>query len=154
LLRPVVVGTGVTVPLEPKARTVRKAKGSPPSPVKTGTWEVAGSAETREEEPLSFKVTKGGTMLSGLLAYAEAICQAAPKAPTVTIESTVAIRKARIAPDGTVVAHRITTGATPTIISLTGNFFNGRFTGEINSNFLDCAGFRQFEAVLAPPKKK
>ena len=66
----------------------------------------------------------------------------------------MAFPKARIAPDGTVVAHRITSGATPSILSLTGNFFNGRFTGEINSNFLDCAGFRQFEAVLAPAKKK
>jgi hypothetical protein len=154
LLRPVVVGTGVSVILEQKARTVRKPKGSPPAAVKTGTWEVAGGATTREEEPLTFKVTKGGTMLTGLVGYAEAICRGAAKTDVVTIESTAAIHKARIAPDGTVVARSAGHGATPALVNLTGNFYNGRFTGEINSTFANCAGFRQFEAVLAPPKKK
>jgi hypothetical protein len=154
LLRPVVVGTGVTVALEEKARTVRKPKGSPPAAIKTGIWEVAGSATTREEEPLTFKVTDGGTTLVGLVGYAEAICRGAVKTDVVTIESTAAIHKARIAPDGTVVARSASLGATPAIVTLTGNFYNGRFTGEINSTFANCAGFRQFEAVLAPPPKK
>ncbi len=154
LLRPVVVGTGVTVALEEKARTVRKPKGSPTPPVKTGTWEVAGSAETREEEPLTFKVTKGGTMLEGLVGYAEAICRGPNKGESVTIESTATIHKARIAPDGTVVATSANHGANPALVNLTGNFYNGRFTGEINSTFANCAGFRQFEAVPAAPPKK
>jgi hypothetical protein len=153
LLRPVVAGTGVAVALEEKSRTVRKPTGSPPAAVKTGTWEVAGSATTREEEPLTFRVTKGGTMLEGLTGYAEAICRSPIKGGNVTIESTAAIHKARIAPDGTVVAISATHGANPGLVNLTGSFYNGRFTGEINSTFANCAGFRQFEAVLAPPKK-
>jgi hypothetical protein len=154
LLRPVVVGNGVTVALEEKARVVRKAKGGPSPAVKSGTWEVVGTATTREEEPLTFKVTAGGTMLAGLTGYAEAVCRGATKAEDVTIESTAAVHKARIAPDGSVAAVSYSTGATPAAVYLTGSFFEGHFTGEINSNFANCAGFRQFEATLAPPKKK
>jgi hypothetical protein len=57
-----------------------------------------------------------------------------------------------IAPDGSVVAHFATTGATPTTVTLTGNFFGGRFNGLLTSQFLNCSGFREFEAVPAAPK--
>jgi hypothetical protein len=154
LLRPVVVGTGVTVGLEAKARTVRKPQSSPPTPVATGTWVLAGSEEEREEFPLTFKVTDGGTVLRGFNAAAEAFCKGPTKAENVTIESTAAVHKGRIAPDGSVVARTLSSGTTPSLVALTGNFFNGRFTGELKSTFATCAGFRQFEAVPQKPKKK
>ena len=46
------------------------------------------------------------------------------------------------------------TGATPTTVTLTGSFFNGRFSGLLTSSFLgNCSGFREFEAVPAPKEK-
>jgi hypothetical protein len=153
LLRPFVVGTGVALALEPKARTVRKPKGSPPAPVATGTWIVAGKTE-QEEFPLSFRVTDAGTMLRGLNAPIEAICHAATPAGNVTIEAVSAIHHARIAPDGSVVGRTRSNGEIPSIVALTGNFYNGRFTGELTSAFANCTGFRQFEAVLQKPPKK
>src|SRR5262249_54025205 len=106
----------------------------------------------REEFPLSFRVTNNGTMLRGLTASIEAICKnPADKAQKATIESTSSVKAAKIAPNGTVVAHFTTTGATPSTVTLTGNFFNGRFSGLLTSNFLtNCNGFREFEAVPAP----
>jgi hypothetical protein len=153
LLRPLLVGTGVSLALEAKARTVRRPKGSPPAPVEPGTWVVAGKSEP-EEFPLSFKVTDGGTMLRGLNAAVEAICHAATPAGNVTIEAVSAIHHARIAPDGSVVGRTRSSGAIPSIVALTGNFYNGRFTGELTSAFANCTGFRQFEAVLQKPPKK
>jgi hypothetical protein len=150
LLRPVVVGTGVSLVLEEKAKTVRKAK-KPRVPVATGSWVYALKPE-REEFPLEFKVTKGGTVLRGLTASVEAICKG-PNKEKVTIEATSTVKSVPIAPDGSVVAHFATTGATPTVVTLTGNFFGGRFNGLLTSAFLNCAGFREFEAVPAPPPK-
>jgi hypothetical protein len=147
LLRPVATATGVTLPLEEKAKTVRKAK-KPRVTIKTGEWVYSLKPE-REEFPLSFKVTKGGTMLRGLTASLEAICKA-PDGTKVTIESTSSVKEVPIAPDGSVAAHFATTGATPTTVSLTGNFFGGRFSGLLTSEFLNCKGFREFEAVPAP----
>lgn len=153
LLRPVVAGVGVALPLERKTKTIRKPEGSPPPAVKPGTWVVAGKKE-QEEFPATFKVTEGGTMLQGLNAGAEAICKGPTKAENTTIESIAVIKSARIAPDGSVAGRTETKGTTPTVITLTGSFFNGRFSGEINSTFASCAGFRQFEAVLQKPTKK
>jgi hypothetical protein len=154
LLRPIVVGTGVTLYLEEKAKTVRRSKKGPRTPVATGSWVYALKPE-REEFPLTFKVTNGGTMLRGLNAAVEAICRGPAKDQKVTIEATSAVKSVPIAPDGSVVAHFATTGATPTTVTLTGNFFGGRFNGLLTSQFLNCSGFRQFEAVPAPaPKKK
>lgn len=151
LLRPVLIGVGVTLALEEKAKTVRKVKKGTPTGVKTGEWVYSLKSE-REEFPLSFRVTDNGTMLRGLTASLEAICKnPADKQQKTTIESTSSVKAARIAPDGTVVAHFTTTSATPSTVTLTGNFFNGRFSGLLTSNFLtNCDGFREFEAVPAP----
>ena len=151
LLRPVLIGVGVTLPLEQKAKTVRKVKKGTPTGVKTGEWVYSLKPE-REEFPLSFRVTNNGTMLRGLTASVEAICNnPADKTQKTTIESTSSVKAAPIAPNGTVVAHFTTTGATPSTVTLTGNFFNGRFSGLLTSNFLtNCNGFREFEAVPAP----
>jgi len=151
LLRPVLIGVGVTLPLEEKAKTVRKVKKGAPTGIKTGEWVYALKPE-REEFPLSFRVTDNGTMLRGLTASIEAICvNPADKNQKATIESTSSVKAAPIAPNGTVVAHFTTTGATPSTVTLTGNFFQGRFTGLLTSNFLtNCNGFREFEAVPAP----
>jgi hypothetical protein len=151
LLRPVVVGVGITLPLEEKAKTVRKAKKGPRTPVATGGWVYALKPE-REEFPLTFKVTDHGTMLRGLTASMEAICRGPAKDQKVTIEASSAVKSVPIAPDGSVVAHFATAGATPSTVTLTGSFFGGRFTGLLTSEFLNCKGFREFEAVPAPPK--
>jgi hypothetical protein len=153
LLRAQVAGTGVTLPLEQKMKTVRKPGGSPPPPVAPGTWVVAGKKE-QEEFPATFRVTDGGTMLRGLSAESEAFCSGPTKAENTVIEATSVIKSARIAPDGSVAGRTVTKGATPNVITLTGSFYNGRFTGELLSTFATCRGFRQFEAVLQPPTKK
>jgi hypothetical protein len=166
LLRPVVVGTpGTELGLEATGRTVRKVKKGTATGVQTGTWVYALKSE-REEFPLGFKVTKNGTELSGLNAAVEAFCAPAipapapfPPLPSIPTEATSAVKSARISPAGTVVAHFVAPGATPAapnIVSLTGTFFKGRFTGILTSSFLgNCLGFREFEAVPAPaPKKK
>jgi hypothetical protein len=153
LLRPVAVGTGVVLPLEEKAKTVRKAKKGPRTPVATGDWVYALKPE-REEFPLTFRVTDDGTMLRGLTASVEAICKGPAKDQKATIEATSAVKSVPIAPDGSVVAHFATTSGTPATVSLTGNFFGGRFSGLLTSEFLNCKGFREFEAVPAAPEKK
>lgn len=147
LLRPVVIGNGVTMPLEEKAKTVRRARKAAAAAVATGEWVSALEAE-REEFPLSFRVTQGGTVLSGLSAQVGAICVGPNKEKTV-IEASSSVKSVPIAPDGTVVAHFATTGATPSTVTLTGNFFDGRFSGQLLSEFLTCQGLRQFEAVAS-----
>lgn len=151
LLRPVLIGTGVTLPLEEKAKVVRRVKkGTTRTPVPTGEWVYAVKPE-REEFPLTFRVTNGGTMLRGLSASMEAICKGPTKAQNVTIEATSAVKSAPIAPDGSVVAHFTTMSATPSTVTLTGSFFDGRFSGVLTSSFLgNCSGYREFEAVPAP----
>jgi hypothetical protein len=151
LLRPLVLGTpGAELGLEAKAKTVRKAKGGFPTGVQTGEWLNAAKKE-REEFPVSFHVTAHGTMLRGLKLPLEAICKGPVAALNQTIESQASVKEARIAPDGTVVAHFLTAGATPAVVSLNGSFFDGRFSGLITSSFLgNCLGFREFEAVAAP----
>jgi hypothetical protein len=165
LLRPVVVGTpGTELGLEATGRTVRKVKKGTATGVQTGSWVYALKGE-QEEFPLTFTVAKNGTELRGLNAAVEAFC--APPIPipapfpplaSVPTEATSAVKSARISPEGTVVAHFVTPGATPTVanvVSLTGAFFNGRFTGILSSSFLgNCRGFREFEAVPAPAPKK
>lgn len=145
LLRPVVIGNGVSIALEEKAKTVRRARKAAAAAVASGEWVTALKAE-REGFPLSFRVTHGGTVLSGLSAKVGAVCLGPNKEKTV-IEASSAVRSVPIAPDGSVVAHFATTGATPSTVTLTGNFFDGRFSGQLISEFLSCQGLRQFEAV-------
>ena len=148
LLRPVVVGTGVVLPLEEKAKVVRRPNARPRVSVADGEWTYALKSE-REEFPLTFRVTNEGTILRNLRASVEAICKPA-SGQKVTIEATSSVKSVPITPNGSVVAHFLTTGATPTTVTLTGNFFNGRFSGLLTSSFLgNCAGFREFEAVPA-----
>jgi hypothetical protein len=163
LLRTLVVGTpGTELGLEPISKFVRKRpNGGTAAAVPTGEWIVAGKTE-QEEAPLSFKVTKGGTELRGLATETEASCtppkltpEPWPPLPSVPTAANSRVMSARISPTGVVVAHFLTTGATLTAVSLKGTFFAGRFSGSITSTFLgNCSGFREFEAVPAPPKKK
>jgi hypothetical protein len=147
LLRPILLGTGVVLPLEEKAKTVRKATKGPRLPVQAGKWAYALKKE-REEFPLTFRVTDGGTMVRGLSAAMEGVCKGPTPAQNVKIEPTTGVRAVKISPDGSVVAHFLTAGATPTTVTFTGSFFGGRFTGLITSSFLgNCSGFREFEAV-------
>jgi hypothetical protein len=162
LLRPVVVGTpGTELGLEALGKTVRKrSKGGGASAIPTGEWTVVGKTE-QEEAPVTFKVTKNGTELRGLATETEASCaqpmltpEPWPPPPRVSTAANSRVKSARISPAGTVVAHFVTTGATPTAVSLNGAFFDGRFAGTITSSFLgNCSGFREFEAVPAPLKK-
>jgi hypothetical protein len=147
LLRPYVVGNGVALSLEAKSKTVRKAK-------RTGAVVVSGGEyldavkEERKTLPLSFSVNRDGTELRGLSASVNAVCLAPTAAQNVTIEAKSSVQSARIAPDGGVVAHFTTTGATPSTVTLEGRFFNGRFVGVLSSSFLgNCFGNREFEAV-------
>lgn len=159
VLRPVLVGSGITLPLEAKGKSVRKVKKGTKTGVKTGDWAYALKKE-REEFPVDFRVTDNGTMLRNLSAPLEAICKTPDNKNRVTIESTSSVKEVPIAPNGQVVAHFTTTGATPTTVTLIGNFFDNRFSGTLTSNFnTNCNGFREFEAVPvaaepAKPKQK
>lgn len=152
LLRPVLVGVGITLPLEAKGKSVRKVKKGAKANVKTGPWAYSLKKE-REEFPVNFTVTNGGRMIRGFSASLEAICKTSPE-NKVTIEATSAVKEVPIAPNGTVVAHFTTTGPTPTTVTLTGSFFENRFSGLLTSNFnTNCNGFREFEAVPVPQAK-
>ncbi len=154
VLRPVLVGVGITLPLEAKGKSVRKVKKGASANVETGPWAYSLKKE-REEFPVNFRVTDNGRMLRGLTASLEAICKTPDNKNKVTIESTSSIKEVPIAPNGTVVAHFATTGATPSIVTLTGSFFENRFSGLLTSNFnTNCNGFREFEAVPVPGAKK
>jgi hypothetical protein len=66
----------------------------------------------------------------------------------VAVIAKVASKRARIAPDDTVVAEATTEGKTPSHVALVGNLHDRHFSGDLTTSYLNCTGSRQIEADL------
>jgi hypothetical protein len=154
LFRPVVVGGGPPLYLEAVTKVIRKPpKLRVTSPAEDGAY-VAANGKEREEWPISFNVTNGGTMLRNLKAEAETICKGPTRKQNVTIEVSAYLRNARIAPDGTVFGVTKSKGTEPWTVTLTGSIFEGRFQGELSTSRTNCTGYRTIDAILGSTVKK
>lgn len=144
-LRVLIAAPGFELGLEPMKLTVRKPGGkSSVDAADEGLYEV--DAPERATAPAHFQVGEGGTVLSRLRARVPATCRAGGASATATAK--VGLRRARIAPDGTVVAEATTKGKTPAHVTLVGNLHDGHFSGELTTAYLNCTGSRGIEADL------
>jgi hypothetical protein len=147
-LRVLVIAPGFELGLEPQKLTVRKPGGkSSVDESDDGLYEVA-KAE-RAKAPAHFEVDDDGKLLAGLRATVPATCRSG--SASVPATARVALKRARIAPDGTVVARTTAKGATPAHMTLAGNLHDRHFSGELTIAYLNCTGSRDFEADLAEP---
>jgi hypothetical protein len=144
-LRVLVTAPGFELGLEPKKLTVRKPEGkSSVDGSDDGLYEV--DEPERAKAPAHFKVEDDGKVLSDLRAQVPATCRAG--LTSVSVNATVALSHARIAPDGTVVAEATTKGTTPAHVTLVGNLHDRHFSGELTTTYLNCSGSREVEADL------
>ncbi|HVW47778.1 MAG TPA: hypothetical protein VHA76_12035 [Solirubrobacterales bacterium] len=159
-LRAVAKSDTVSLPLKPRKLMVRKIGHRLTSAEEDGRYKQKRgkkkSPEAEEETPrlpLSFAVVDGGKKVVHLRATIEGAC----KGPTrnsneVPLRMKTALRSARIAPDGTVIADRKTKGTEPQQVILTGQLLDGSLIGTVETSFGNCHGSRKFEAV--PVRKK
>ncbi len=138
-------GVGVAYATEPRKLTVRGADAKRSvGPGDEGVY-LPLKAE-RAKAPAHFKVEDGGAALVDLFARVESKC-VAPGA-SVPYLAKVAVKRAHIAPDGSVTAELHTKSATPATITLTGDLHDRQFSGELTTSFLNCSGSRQLELDL------
>ncbi|HEY0278116.1 MAG TPA: hypothetical protein VGC32_07590 [Solirubrobacterales bacterium] len=98
--------------------------------------------------PLGFAVVDGGTRMVHLRASIEGTCTATTRnGQDVPLTIKTAIRSARIAPDGTVIADRKTEGAEPQQVTFVGQLLDGSLIGTVTTSFGNCSGSRKFEGV-------
>ena len=64
-----------------------------------------------------------------------------------------ALRSARIAPDGTVVAQTETKGPEPQRVSLVGQILDGSLFGKVTTSFANCGGAREIKAFPVVSKR-
>jgi hypothetical protein len=150
LFRTLVLGAGgkPQVGLEPVAKAVRApTKAKVTSAADDGAY-VAANSKEREESPITFSVTGGGTVLRNVQLEAETTCKGPTKAQDVTIEIPAHLRNARIAPDGTVYGVTATAGPEVWTVTLEGSIFQGRFQGELSISHANCTGYRTIDAIL------
>lgn len=148
LFRPLVVGGGPALGLEPAVKVIRKpTRQRVTSAADDGAY-VAANAKEREEWPISFSVRGNGTVLRNLQLEAETTCKGPTKAQDVKTEVSAFLRNAKIAPDGTVFG--VTKSAAPEewTVTLTGSIFHGRFQGELTTSYKNCTGYRTIDAIL------
>ncbi len=149
LFRVLVRGAGgkPEVGLEPVVKVMRKpTKLRVTSAADDGPY-VAANSKQREESPITFSVSGGGTVLRNLQLEAETICKGPTKAQDVTIEIPAHLRNAKIAPDGTVFGVTETAGPEVWTVTLSGSLFAGRFQGELSISHANCTGFRTIDAI-------
>jgi hypothetical protein len=144
-LRVAITAPGVFYPLEPRKVTIQ-APGKKHSVGVDDDGAYLVPTGERKSAPAHFKVADDGQVLVGLRARVEARCTTG--AASTTTFATVAVKRAHIAPDGSVTAERHTTGPTPALVTLAGNLHEGHFSGELTTSFLNCTGTRQVEADL------
>jgi hypothetical protein len=151
-LRPVAKSASVALPLEPRKLTVHKlGRHRLTSAEEDGRY---GELPTKKMKaagekplPLSFAVVDGGTRLVHLRASIEGICTATSRSgQDVPLPIKAALRSARIAPDGTVVAQTETKGPEPQRVSLVGQLLDGSLYGKLTSSFANCSGSREIKA--------
>ncbi len=158
VLRPVAKSASVTLPLEPRKFTVHKlGKHRLTSADEDGRY---GEKPTKKSKgagkkplPLSFAVVDGGTKVVHLRATIEGVCTATTRSgQDVPLKMKAALRSARIAPDGTVVAQTETKGPEPERVSLVGQLLDGSLFGKVTTSFANCSGSREIKAF--PVRKR
>jgi hypothetical protein len=150
-LRVVVTAPGFELGLEPEKLTVRRPGGkSSVDGSDDGLYEVDKPESAKA--PAHFKVDDGGTVVSDLHANVPATCRAG--ATSVAVGAKVDLKRARIAPDGTVVAEATTKGKTAAHVTLVGNFHDRHFSGELTTAYLNCTGTRELKADLGGKPQK
>jgi uncharacterized Zn finger protein (UPF0148 family) len=154
VLRPVAKTPSVTLPLESRKVTVHKlGKHRLTSAEEDGRYREkptkkskAGGKQPRL--PLSFAVVDGGTRVVHLRASVEGVCTTTGRSgEEVPLTIKTALRAARIAPDGTVIAERKTKEAEPQRVTFVGQLLDGSLIGTVTTSFGNCSGSRKFEAV-------
>jgi hypothetical protein len=144
-LRVLVTAPGFELGLEPQKLTVRGPGGkSSVGGSDDGLYEV--DKPEGAKAPAHFKVDDDGTVLGALHAQVIATCRSGLTSTQAVAK--VALKRARIAPDGTVVAEATTNGRTPAHVTLAGNLHDRHFSGELTTTYLNCTGSRDFEADL------
>jgi len=150
-LRVALTAPGVFLPLLPRLLNVL-----PPGARRSVDAKDDGRYLVPERErstaPGHFRITRDGRLLEGLRASVPATCTSGEATAPTT--ATVALRRARIAPDGTVIARATTHGATPAVVTLAGRVHDRHFSGELTTTFLSCTGTRHLEARLVGEKAK
>lgn len=96
-------------------------------------------------DALTFKVGRGGTVLKSFKATVAAYCIGATLSDNHIQISFAALRSARIAPDGTVVGLLKLKSGARTV--LTGRLRNRRFKGKVSLSFSTCGGSRRLDAA-------
>lgn len=144
-LRVVVTAPGVNDPLKPERLNVRRvAQKWSVGEAEDGTYRV--DRRDPSTAPAHFKVADDGRVLEKLRAWVPATCETGDA--SALVGAGVALRRARIAPDGTVIAKATTHGATPAVVTLVGDLHDREFSGELTTTFLNCTGRRDVEADL------
>jgi hypothetical protein len=152
VLRPVAKSASVTLPLEPRKLIVHKlGKHRLTSAAEDGRYgekpPKKSKAGAKKPMPLSFAVVDGGTRVVHLRATIEGICAATTRSgEEVPLTIKAALRSARIAPDGTVVAQTLTKGPEPQRVSLVGQLLDGSLFGKVSTSFANCGGSREIKA--------
>lgn len=122
---------------------------------KQGKKKSPESAEETPKLPLSFAVVNGGRKVVHLKASIEGSCTGPTRnSQAVPLTIKTAIRSARIAPDGTVIADRKTKGDEPQQVTFVGQLLAGSLIGTVTTSFGNCSGSRKFEAVPVRSKQK
>ncbi|MBS1892475.1 MAG: hypothetical protein JST59_14355 [Actinobacteria bacterium] len=144
-IRAVITAPGITYPLEPQTLNVRKAgKKRAVDAADDGKYLVDKSE--RATAPARFTVANDGKLLRGLRASVPATCRAG--AAAVNVQASVALKRARIAPDGTVVGMAVSHGETPAIVTIVGSLHDRHFSGQLTTTYLNCTGSREIDAEL------
>jgi hypothetical protein len=158
VLRPVAKSASVTLPLEPRKLTVHKlGKHRLTSAGEDGRYGEKPTKKMKQAGtkplPLSFAVVDGGTRVVHLRATIEGTCAATTRSgEEVPLKIKAALRSARIAPDGTVVAQTETKGPEPQRVSLIGQLLDGSLFGKVTTSFANCSGSREIQAF--PVRKR
>jgi hypothetical protein len=138
-------GVGIAYATEPRKLTVRDADAKRSVGYGDEGVYLPLKAE-RAKAPAHFKVEDDGAALVDLFARVESRCTAG--LVSATTYAKVEIKRAHIAPDGSVTAELHTKGATPATITLVGDLHDRQFSGELSTSFLNCSGSRQLELDL------
>ena len=160
-LRAVATSASVSLPLSPRKLTVhRLGKHRLTTADEDGRYaqkqrkkKSKYAAEETPKLPLTFAVVDGATRLVHLRASVETTCAPATRSgEEVPLTIKAALRSARIAPDGTVIADRKTKSPEPQQVTFVGQLLAGSLIGTLTTTYKNCSGSRKFEAV--PSRKR
>jgi hypothetical protein len=143
----VVAAPGIEVGLEPQKLKVRKLGGeSSVDESDDGRYLVA--EKERATAPAHLEVSADGTVVGDLVARVPATCTTGSASAPASAK--VVMKRARIAPDGTVVGEAKTKERRRRSSPSPCDLHDKHFSGELTTTYLSCSGTREFEADLAP----